>query len=93
MLRNITPTHGTPPHTDTVAKACVWHLTHDTSAPPPEWITRIDSRSLILIDEAAIADPPPPGPRRWTPLAHGASVRLVGDDAQLASVAAGGVLR
>ena len=92
LAENITPTRGHAPHTDTVAKL-VWHLTHDTPRQPPDWITRIDSRTLILIDEAAMAATTDLAHVVSFALARGASVRLVGDDAQLASVAAGGVLR
>ena len=76
-------------HTDTLAKL-TWSLTHGAM---PQWVRDIDSRTLVVIDEAGMAG--------TTDLAaavdyingKGGAVRLVGDDQQLASVAAGGVLR
>src|SRR5665647_2262944 len=75
--------------TDTLAKL-TWSLTHNRM---PQWVRDIDSKTLVVIDEAGMAG--------TTDLAaavdyitnKGASVRLIGDDQQLASVAAGGVLR
>jgi DNA primase catalytic core len=75
--------------TETLAKL-TWSLTHGAM---PGWVRDIDSRTLVVIDEAGMAG--------TTDLAaavdyingKGGAVRLVGDDQQLASVAAGGVLR
>jgi DNA primase catalytic core len=74
---------------DTLAKL-VWHLHHGDE---PAWMRRIDDRTMVLIDEAGMA--------ATTDLAEvidhvttrGGSVRLIGDDRQLASIGAGGVLR
>lgn len=76
-------------HTDTLAKL-TWSLRHDTM---PGWAERIGPRSLVIIDEAGMA--------ATTDLAEvidwvtdrGGTVRLIGDDQQLAAVASGGILR
>ena len=59
----------------------------------PTWAEQVDADTLVLVDEAGMAG--------TTELAavidfvtdRGGSVRLIGDDRQLAAVAAGGVLR
>jgi len=86
--------------TDTLAKLTTDltnHLTnHLTTGPPvglPDWLASVGSATLAVVDEAGMA--------ATTDLAalvsfvtdRGGSVRLVGDDQQFASVAAGGLLR
>jgi conjugative relaxase-like TrwC/TraI family protein len=78
--------------TDTVAK-CV-HLTRPgPTRTPPGWFDRIDNTTLLIIDEAGKAGTLDLDAVIGHALAKGASVRLVGDDGQLASLSAGGVLR
>jgi len=90
--------------TDTLAKL-IWSLdTLDQQAgrvpadapprgPVPAWVPQIGAGTLVIIDEAGMA-----GTRdlaraaQWL-AGRGAVLRLVGDDAQLAAVGAGGVLR
>jgi conjugative relaxase-like TrwC/TraI family protein len=74
---------------DTVAKL-VHHLDHGT---PPAWMGRIGDTTLVIIDEAGMASTLDLARTVEFAVAAGASVRLIGDDRQLASVAAGGVLR
>ncbi|MEU4841700.1 MobF family relaxase [Nocardia testacea] len=59
----------------------------------PEWVRGIDSRALLVIDEAAKASTRNLDLAVRFALARGASVRALGDDRQLAAVAAGGVIR
>ncbi|MGN6606510.1 MAG: MobF family relaxase [Jatrophihabitans sp.] len=54
---------------------------------------RIDARTLVIVDEAGMAGTHDLARLVEHALNRGASVRLVGDDHQLAAVAAGGVLR
>ena len=56
MLReNITPTHGTPPHTRPVAKLAGISPTTSAPAPALDHPTSTPWSSLIRIDEAAMA--------------------------------------
>lgn len=73
---------------DTLAKL-VWAL--DT-AVLPEWVTEIGPGTLVIVDEAGMAGTLELACAVSYVLGRGGSVRLVGDDRQLASVAAGGVL-
>ncbi|WP_228783040.1 MobF family relaxase [Nocardia abscessus] len=59
----------------------------------PAWLQRIDHRTLVIIDEAAKASTRQLDTAIRFLLARGASVRAIGDDQQLAAVAAGGVIR
>ncbi len=59
----------------------------------PDWFDQITSETLLIIDEAGKADTLSLEAVVSHAIARGATVRLVGDDAQLASVSAGGVLR
>ena len=59
----------------------------------PAWMERIDDKTLVLIDEAGMAATTDLAAAIDYITARGGQVRLVGDDRQLASVAAGGVLR
>lgn len=84
--------------TDTIAKLA--HLTraphsHPAYANDParKWFDPIDSQTLIIVDEAGMASTADLDAVIGHATATGASVRLIGDDHQLASVSAGGVLR
>ena len=80
---------GTP--TDTLAKL-VWSLDHPGTSTPA-WLSGLGPETLVVVDEAGLADTP----RLARAIAHvmqvGGSVRLVGDDRQLGAVGAGGLLR
>jgi len=76
-------------HADTLAKL-VWGINH---ADLPAWAAAVDRNSLLVVDEAGMAATGDLAAVTRFALERGASVRLVGDDRQLASVAAGGVLR
>lgn len=69
-------------------------LTHGVAAGRlPAWAKRIGPRSLIVVDEAGMADTLTLEAAVSFIVGCGGSVRLVGDDRQLAAVEAGGVLR
>ena len=80
--------------TDTLAK-----LTHsleqarETGTAVPEWVAGIDSSTLVVIDEAGMADTLSLDAAVSYILERGGSVRLIGDDQQLSAIGAGGVLR
>jgi len=78
--------------TDTLAKL-TWHLDHPDLAGLPHWAQRIGRRTLVLLDEAGMADTITLDRVVEHVTARGGSVRLIGDDQQLAAVGAGGVLR
>jgi DNA primase catalytic core len=59
----------------------------------PDWANKIDKRTLLIVDEAGMASTGDLATVTRFALQRGASIRLIGDDRQLASVAAGGVLR
>ncbi len=59
----------------------------------PDWAEKVDERTLFIVDEAGMASTGDLAAVTRFALGRGASVRLVGDDRQLASIAAGGVLR
>lgn len=75
--------------TDTLAKL-TWGLENDDL---PDWAQHIGPRTLVLIDEAGMADTLSLDRAVAHVLARGGSVRLIGDDQQLAAIGAGGVLR
>lgn len=84
--------------TDTLAKLVA--LANPTAAssdagedPARAWFDAIDSQSLLIVDEAGKASTAELDAVIQLALGRGASVRLVGDDHQLSSVSAGGVLR
>lgn len=87
---------GQDPHTDTLAK-----LVHTIRTSDPyraldndsAWVYEIDDSTLVIIDEAGMADTLSLDAAVAHVLRRGGSVRLVGDDQQLAAVGAGGVLR
>jgi conjugative relaxase-like TrwC/TraI family protein len=84
--------------TDTIDKLV--QLAGLGGGPPPApddparaWFDSIDARTLIIVDEAGMASTAGLDAVITHALAKGASIRLIGDDKQLASVSAGGVLR
>jgi conjugative relaxase-like TrwC/TraI family protein len=74
---------------DTLAKL-TWSLDHGDL---PDWATGVGSSTLVIIDEAGMADTLSLDTAVRFALDRGASVRLIGDDQQLAAIGAGGVLR
>ena len=80
-------------HTDTLAKL-TWHLTNGNGGPEgPAWVDRIGPDTLVVIDEAGMAGTIDLAATISYVTDRGGSVRLIGDDQQLAAVGAGGVLR
>jgi hypothetical protein len=75
--------------TDTVAKL-TWSL---RNGDLPDWATGVGPATLIIIDEAGMADTLTLDTAVQFAISRGASVRLIGDDQQLAAIGAGGVLR
>ena len=74
---------------DTLAKLA-HSLTHPETAPA--WVRTIGPDTLVIIDEAGMADTPTLDLVTSHVASLGGSVRLVGDDHQLTAVAAGGIL-
>jgi len=74
---------------DTLAKL-TWSLDHGEL---PDWATAVGPSTLVIIDEAGMADTLTLDAAVQFAVNRGASVRLVGDDQQLAAIGAGGVLR
>ena len=75
--------------TDTLAKL-TWSLRHGDL---PDWAAAVGPSTLVIIDEAGMADTLSLDAAVQFAIDRGASVRLVGDDQQLAAIGAGGVLR
>jgi len=75
--------------TDTLAKL-TWSLRHGEL---PDWAAAVGPSTLVIIDEAGMADTLSLDTAVQFAIGRGASVRLVGDDQQLAAIGAGGVLR
>jgi conjugative relaxase-like TrwC/TraI family protein len=75
--------------TDTLAKL-IWSLDHGDL---PDWAAVVGRSTLLIIDEAGMADTLSLDAAVHFAIDRGASVRLVGDDQQLAAIGAGGVLR
>ena len=75
--------------TDTLAKL-TWSLQHGDL---PDWAAAVGPSTLMIIDEAGMADTLTLDTAVEFAVGRGASVRLVGDDQQLAAIGAGGVLR
>ena len=75
--------------TDTLAKL-TWSLDHGEL---PDWAAAVGPSTLIIIDEAGMADTLTLDTAVQFAVDRGASVRLIGDDQQLAAIGAGGVLR
>jgi ATP-dependent exoDNAse (exonuclease V) alpha subunit len=84
LLRDAT---GAP--TETLAKL-TWSIHHGDL---PDWAERIGRSTLVIIDEAGMADTLSLDSVVAFIVRRGGSVRLVGDDQQLAAIGAGGVLR
>jgi conjugative relaxase-like TrwC/TraI family protein len=74
---------------DTLAKL-TWSIRYGEL---PDWAERIGRSTLVIIDEAGMADTLSLDTAVQFIIGRGGSVRLVGDDQQLAAVGAGGVLR
>jgi conjugative relaxase-like TrwC/TraI family protein len=74
---------------DTLAKL-TWSLQHGEL---PDWATGVGPATFIIIDEAGMADTLSLDTAVRFAVDRGASVRLIGDDQQLAAIGAGGVLR
>jgi hypothetical protein len=74
---------------DTLAKL-TWSL---QDRELPEWAAAVGPSTLVIIDEAGMADTLSLDSAVQFALGRGANVRLIGDDQQLAAIGAGGVLR
>ena len=77
--------------TDTLAKL-IHHL-RGGDGETPAWLTRIGPDTLVVIDEAGMAGTAHLAEAIEHITAQGGSVRLIGDDQQLAAIGAGGALR
>ncbi|HEX8081454.1 MAG TPA: MobF family relaxase [Jatrophihabitans sp.] len=90
VLREELRSPGAPSSTDTLAK-----LIHclQTGITVPPWVTAIGPDTLVVIDEAGMAGTSDLAKAIEYVLDRGGSVRLIGDDQQLAAIGAGGVLR
>jgi hypothetical protein len=75
--------------TDTLAKLTS-SLDHGNL---PQWAAAVGPSTLVIIDEAGMADTLTLDTAVQFAIDRGANVRLVGDDQQLAAIGAGGVLR
>ncbi|MEU5763953.1 MobF family relaxase [Nocardia sp. NPDC047648] len=86
---------GAPAHTVDLLTTLAEHL--DTGAldpdQAPEWLRAIDGRALVLIDEAAKTPTLKLDAAVRFLIGRGATIRAIGDDRQLASVTAGGIIR
>jgi DNA primase catalytic core len=76
-------------HTETLAKLTT-SLEHGQL---PDWAANIGTSTLVVIDEAGMADTISLDTAVGYVVDRGGSVRLIGDDQQLAAIGAGGVLR
>ena len=76
-------------HTETLAKLTT-SLQHGHL---PDWAASIGPSTLVVIDEAGMADTLSLDAAVAYVVDRGGSVRLIGDDQQLAAIGAGGVLR
>jgi hypothetical protein len=74
---------------ETLAKL-TWSIHHGDL---PDWADRIGRSTLVIIDEAGMADTLSLDTVIQFVIGRSGSVRLVGDDQQLAAIGAGGVLR
>jgi ATP-dependent exoDNAse (exonuclease V) alpha subunit len=75
--------------TDTLAKL-TWSLHHGEL---PDWAAAVGPSTLLITDEAGMADTVSLDTTVQFAIKRGANVRLIGDDQQLAAIGAGGVLR
>ena len=92
---NEAPSHSDVPRTgevvcETLSKYA-WSLAH--AGELPWWVDQVDDRTLVIVDEAGMAATTDLDAVVSHVLSRGGSVRLVGDDRQLAAVNAGGILR
>jgi DNA primase catalytic core len=78
-------------HTDTETLAKLTTALEDGRLP--EWAADIGPSSLVMIDEAGMADTLSLDTAVKYVVDRGGSVRLIGDDQQLSAIGAGGVLR
>jgi hypothetical protein len=76
-------------HTETLAKLTT-SLQHRQL---PDWVAGIGTSTLVVIDEAGMADTLSLDAAVAYIVDRGGSVRLIGDDQQLSAIGAGGVLR
>jgi hypothetical protein len=83
------PAEQTGIRTDTLAKL-IWSLRHGEL---PDWAAAVGPSTLLIIDEAGMADTLTLDAAVQFAIDRDASVRLIGDDQQLAAIGAGGVLR
>ena len=74
---------------ETLAKL-TWSIHHNDL---PDWVERIGRSTLVIIDEAGMADTLSLDTAVQFIIGRGGSIRLIGDDQQLAAIGAGGVLR
>src|SRR5215204_3389250 len=74
---------------DTLAKL-TWSLRHGEL---PDWAAAVGRSTLLIIDEAGMADTLSLDTAVQFAIDRGASVRLIGDDQQLAAIGGGGILR
>ncbi|MEH6797551.1 MAG: AAA family ATPase, partial [Rhodococcus sp. (in: high G+C Gram-positive bacteria)] len=81
--------------TDTLAKFVdiTQRLREGRSVKVPQWYTDIGEDTLVIVDEAGMTGTLDLDEAITALAERGATVRLIGDDQQLASVASGGVLR
>lgn len=79
--------------TDTLDKYIQLAIHPELSRVVPQWFSDIDESTLLIIDEAGKAGTLQLDTVIGHALAKGASVRLIGDDGQIASISAGGILR
>ncbi|GBE67774.1 hypothetical protein MFM001_42360 [Mycobacterium sp. MFM001] len=79
--------------TETLDKYIQLAIHPELSAIVPQWFSDIDESTLLIIDEAGKAGTLQLDTVIGHALAKGASVRLIGDDGQIASISAGGILR
>jgi DNA primase catalytic core len=76
-------------HCETLAKL----TTSLQQREPPDWVAGIGPSTLVVIDEAGMADTLTLDAAVSYIVGRGGSVRLIGDDQQLSAIGAGGVLR
>lgn len=77
--------------TDTIDKYV--HTIDRPASAQPWWFRRVGPDTMIIVDEAGKASTAGLDRLISDALSKGASVRLIGDDGQLSSISAGGILR
>ena len=90
--RRLPARRGTRRRTSTPTP-CTSSPTRSADPNPPSGCERVDANTLLIIDEAGMADTLRLDYVISWAIDRGASVRLVGDDQQLGAVSAGGILR